>query len=122
MVSPVLIVVVIVVAVVVYYFVTHPSSGNSDNNTNTSTKRSIVSFAGERPVSAVYAQSKIVEGLKFREADAAFAPLSKFAGAARSIAGRYVMPGRSFEQVSETAVRMIQTLPVPVTESFKSPE
>lgn len=68
-------------------------------------------------MSAVYAQSKIVEvpGLKFRETEGTFAPLSKFAGAARSIGGRYVMPGRGFE---EEARSVAVALPVALPESM----
>ncbi|KAL8338280.1 hypothetical protein RB598_006916 [Gaeumannomyces tritici] len=50
-------------------------------------KRSVVKFNGERPVSAVYAQSKIVSG----SAGANVVPLSHFAGRAREIVRRYVL-------------------------------
>lgn len=51
-------------------------------------KRSVVEFADERPVSAVYAQSKIVSD---GAAAAAVVPLSHFAGRARDIVRRYVL-------------------------------
>lgn len=74
-------------------------------------------------MTAVYAQSKIVEvpGLKFRETDNTFAPLSKFAGAAsrKSIAGRYVMPGKAFEGTGGNEARTV-TLPVAI--DYDAPE
>ncbi|KAL8402098.1 hypothetical protein RB596_008746 [Gaeumannomyces avenae] len=54
-------------------------------------RRSVVEFNGERPVSAVYAQSKIVSG---GTAAANVVPLSHFAGRARKIARRYVLAAK----------------------------
>lgn len=102
--SPVLIIVIIVVAVVVYYFVTHPNTGNK--------KRSIVEFAGEHPVSTIYAQSKIPD-IKWRDAEGVSAPLAKFSGAMRrSIAGRIVLPKVDYNPDAPTVATA--TLPVAI--------
>lgn len=95
------IIVVIIVVVVAYIEI---------NKASNSKKRSVeargVEFAGEAPVVAVYAQSKIVvPGVDFDGTETK--PLAKFSGhskaaslAGRSLAGRFVIPGASFREES----------------------
>lgn len=78
----VLIVVIIVVIVVVYFVVTNKNSSNNTSTTNTA-----------RGLIEIYTRS--------------LAPLDKVPGAARSIAGRYVLPA-----VDQGSTARIATLPV----------
>lgn len=82
---------------------------NTTTSTNTNTKRSTVEFAGERPVTTIYAQSKIaVPGLEWKsDTELASAPLARFAGANRgkSLAGRFVVPNKEWTSDAETAVK-----------------
>jgi hypothetical protein len=117
----VLIVVVIVIIVVVYMAVTGKfSSGNSSNNNNGSSnanaKRSAVEFDGERPVTTIYAQSKIVN--IGQDYDATAAPLEKFSGvtSTKSLAGRIAMPENW--RAGRVDGRSDMTLPVQMTDSI----
>ncbi|KUI70647.1 Protein transport protein SSO2 [Cytospora mali] len=88
----VLIVVVIVVIILIWMAVTGKfnHSSSSDNNNNAA-KRSAVGFAGDKPISTVYAHSKIVDvGKDFDETSG---PLEKLSGttSGKSIAGRIVV-------------------------------
>ncbi|KAK2596825.1 hypothetical protein N8I77_012718 [Diaporthe amygdali] len=110
----VLIVVVIVIIVVVYMAVTGKfNSSSNNNNTNTNAKRSAVEFEGERPVTNIYAQSKIVN--VGQDYDENSAPLERFSGvtSGKSLAGRIVM-SNNWKTGSADRRRWDMTLPVPV--------
>lgn len=112
--SEVLIVVVIVIIVVVYMAVTGKfNSSSNNNNTNTNAKRSAVEFEGERPVTNIYAQSKIVN--VGQDYDENSAPLERFSGvtSGKSLAGRIVM-SNNWKTGSADRRRWDMTLPVPV--------
>lgn len=115
--AQVLIVVVIVIIVVVYMAVTGKfSSNNNNNNGNANAKRSAVEFDGERPVTTIYAQSKIVN--VGQDYDETSAPLEKFSGvtSGKSLAGRIAMPENwKADQVDRR--RSDMTLPVPSIDS-----
>ena len=64
-----------------------PATGKTAKRSNLLDVRSVVEFAGERPVSQVYAQSKIVSD----GTEPAVVPLSRFAGRALNIVRRYVL-------------------------------
>lgn len=80
------------IIVVVYMAVTGKFSSNNNNNGNANAKRSAVEFDGERPVTTIYAQSKIVN--VGQDYDETSAPLEKFSGAmsGKSLAGRIAVP------------------------------
>lgn len=104
----------IVIIVVVYMAVTgkfNSSNNNSNNNGNANAKRDTVEFDGERPVTTIYAQSKIVN--VGQDYDATAAPLEKFSGvtSAKSLAGRN-------RRVSRADRRSGMTLPVPMRDSI----
>ncbi|KAH8744923.1 snare protein [Diaporthe sp. PMI_573] len=118
----VLIVVVIVIIVVVYMAVTgkfnnssNNNNNNNNNNGNANAKRSAVEFDGERPVTTIYAQSKIVN--IGQDYDATAAPLEKFSGvtSAKSLAGRIAMPDNSGP--GRVDRRSDMTLPVQMMDS-----
>ena len=114
----VLIVVVIVIIVVVYMAVTGKFSSNNTNNNNgnANAKRSAVEFDGERPVTTIYAQSKIVN--VGQDYDATSAPLEKFSGvtSGKSLAGRIAMP-EDWKAGRFDRRRSDMTLPVPSIDS-----
>lgn len=91
------------------------SSNNNNNNGNANAKRSAVAFDGERPVTTIYAQSKIVN--VGQDYDETSAPMEKFSGvtSGKSLAGRIAMP----ENWSAGRVdRRTMTLPVPGRDSL----
>lgn len=109
----------IVIIVVVYMAVTgkfNSSNNNNGNNGNANAKRSAVEFDGERPVTTIYAQSKIVN--VGQDYDAAATPLEKFSGvtSTKSLAGRIALPDD--RRVSRTDRRSGMTLPVPMMDSI----
>lgn len=89
------------------------SSNNNNNNGNANAKRSAVAFDGERPVTTIYAQSKIVN--VGQDYDEASAPMEKFSGvmSGKSLAGRIAMPDNVDRRRSP-----LMTLPVPGAESL----
>lgn len=110
--------VVIVIIVVVYMAVTGKfSNNNNNNNGNANAKRSAVEFDGERPVTTIYAQSKIVN--VGQDYDETSAPLEKFSGAmsAKSLAGRIAIPDNSRAGRVDRR-RPVMTLPVPGADSL----
>lgn len=117
----VLIVVVIVIIVVVYMAVTGKFSNNNNNNNNgnANAKRSAVEFDGERPVTTIYAQSKIVN--VGQDYDETSAPLERFSGvmSGKSLAGRIAMPDNSKAGRVDRR-RTVMTLPVPGADSLDS--
>jgi hypothetical protein len=107
-----------VIIVVVYMAVTgkfNNNSNNNNNNGNANAKRSAVEFDGERPVTTIYAQSKIVN--IGQDYDATAAPLEKFSGvtSAKSLAGRIAMPDNS--GAGRVDRRSDMTLPVQMMDS-----
>lgn len=111
--------VVIVIIVVVYMAVTGKFSNNNNNNNNgnANAKRSAVEFDGERPVTTIYAQSKIVN--VGQDYDETSAPLERFSGvmSGKSLAGRIVMPDNSKAGRVDRR-RSVMTLPVPGADSI----
>lgn len=102
----------IVIIVVVYMAVTGKfSNNNNNNNANANAKRSAVEFYDERPVTTIYAQSKIVN--VGQDYDDASTPMEKFSGVtnAKSLAGRIAMP--------DNRRRSDMTLPVPSITDYK---
>lgn len=103
------------IIVVVYMAVTgkFSSNNNNNNNGNASAKRSTVEFAGEIPVTTIYAQSKIVN--VGQDYDETSAPLEKFSGvmSGKSLAGRIAMP-ENWRAGQVDRRRSVMTLPVPI--------
>lgn len=106
------------IIVVVYMAVTGKfSSNNNNNNGNANAKRSAVEFDGERPVTTIYAQSKIVNvGQNY---DETAAPLERFSGvtSGKSLAGRIVMSD-NWRAGPANRRRSVMTLPVPLKGSL----
>lgn len=100
------IIVIVVVVVVAYVMINKPKDNNNNNS-----KRAI-QFAGEIPVSNIYAQLKIPKAPSNGETAG---PLTRFAGAGKSLAGRFVIPNADFDP-SETA-----TLPVIPAKGWTGP-
>lgn len=94
------------------------SSNNNNNNGNANAKRSAVAFDGERPVTTIYAQSKIVN--VGQDYDEASAPMEKFSGvtSGKSLAGRIVMPDNWNAGQADRRRSPLMTLPVPGMESL----
>lgn len=93
------------------------SNNNTNNNGNANAKRSAVAFDGERPVTTIYAQSKIVN--VGQDYDETSAPMEKFSGvmSGKSLAGRIAMPENwGAGRVDRRGIPM--TLPVPGRESL----
>lgn len=107
------------IIVVVYMAVTGKFSNNNNNNGNANAKRSAVEFDGERPVTTIYAQSKIVN--VGQDYDETSAPLEKFSGvmSGKSLAGRIAMPDNSWAGRVDRR-RPVMTLPVPGADSLDS--
>ncbi|KAL1858778.1 hypothetical protein Daus18300_009912 [Diaporthe australafricana] len=113
----VLIVIVIVIIVVVYMAVTGKFSSNNNNNGNANAKRSAVEFDGERPVTTIYAQSKIVNvGQNY---DETAAPLERFSGvtSGKSLAGRIVLSD-NWRAGPANRRRSVMTLPVALPDNL----
>lgn len=106
------------IIVVVYMAVTGKfSNNNNNNNGNANAKRSAVEFDGERPVTTIYAQSKIVN--VGQDYDETSAPMEKFSGvmSGKSLAGRIAVPDNSRAGGVDRR-RPVMTLPVALSTDY----
>ncbi|KAK3319736.1 t-SNARE [Cercophora scortea] len=97
-------IILIIVIVVVVYILINKAANSPKKRDLQFAPRSTVEFAGEQPISRVYAQSKIVTPNSGYDAESATAPLAAFPGSGRKTVGARSLDPDTISQILDAIV------------------